>query len=183
MKDSTEKFISFISLLGTSADIGDFDSRVTLQKLAYILGRILGKELYTDFNFYIKGPYSRELAKEYFSNQDAFSSPKLLKEIKGNEKSEIERVKPILNTLNPRQLEIVASLMYLQNVQKFSEEEAEHTLKNLKPHLQEEEIWVGSNNVKRLLLNASKAKELTEKVNEEMKSWDAAAEELLSKLN
>ncbi|KON28981.1 hypothetical protein AC482_07405 [miscellaneous Crenarchaeota group-15 archaeon DG-45] len=63
----------FIRELGERAifhfDISDFDSRVKLQKYVY-LARNYGFNHEYKFNLYIRGPYSKELAKDYYSITD-----------------------------------------------------------------------------------------------------------------
>ncbi len=51
---------------------------------------------------------------------------------------------PLLKDLNQRQLEIVASLLWLKE-SGLDENQAENKLYELKPHLKMEEIWTGSN--------------------------------------
>lgn len=175
MRDATQKLIAYLNFLGLQIDIRSFDSRVKLQKYAYILGKILGKDLYNDFNFYIKGPYSRILAKEYFENELASANTQYA--LTEFEKSELERIRGTLHGLNSIQLEIVASLLYLRSKRGYNEQDAEIALKNLKPHLKEEDIWIGSNNVKLLLLDKKKSKEIIAQLENEMKPWEQMSDQ------
>ena len=68
MREQTKKFIAYLNLLGVKIDSRSFADRIKAQKLAYILQKLTGKQLYDDFNFYVRGPYSHELAVEYFNS-------------------------------------------------------------------------------------------------------------------
>jgi uncharacterized protein YwgA len=48
-----------------SFDVDDFDSKVKLQKYVY-LSNYFGSNLDYNFNLYIHGPYSPDLAKDYY---------------------------------------------------------------------------------------------------------------------
>ena len=180
MKSQTKRFIVYLNLLGVRINSGEFESRVKAQKLAYIIQTITNKQLY-EFNFYIKGPYSRELAKEYFECKQDFETGnsgdyKLLRE----ETEEIKRVKPLVNGLSQSDLEIVASLLYIREGG-FDENQAEVKLKELKPHLKIEDIWKGTNTIKKLLLSDKLKAIIMSSLEKETEEWDSLSNESLRK--
>jgi len=67
MKEQTEELIAYLNLLGIRINNDSFESRMKAQKLAYIIQSLLGKHLYS-FNFYVRGPYSPDLARDYFEH-------------------------------------------------------------------------------------------------------------------
>ena len=80
-KDLLKSFISFLESSGIfEFDVEDFESRLRLQKYVY-LAKIFGFDLGYLFNLYIYGPYSSELANDYYSLKDK-QSEELDEEIK-----------------------------------------------------------------------------------------------------
>lgn len=49
----------------------DFNSRLRIQKTVYLL-KVLGVKPYSDYDFghYVRGPYSPDLARDYYSDSD-----------------------------------------------------------------------------------------------------------------
>ncbi len=181
MEESTKKLIAYLNLLEVKIDSSSFESRIKAQKLAYIIQKIIGKQLYRDFNFYIRGPYSHVLAIEYFGSKEDFvkgnSNYKLGKE----ENEELERVKPLLNSLSQTDLEIVASLLFLRMERGMDENQAEIDLHERKPHLKLEEIWRGSIIVKKLFLTEKLRVAIMNSLKGEMEEWDSVSNESLKK--
>ena len=181
MKSQTRRFIAYLNILGVKINSTEFESRVKAQKLAYITQKITNKPLY-DFNFYIKGPYSPELAKEYFDCREDFENGnsggyRMLRE----ETEELERVKPLLNALSLNDLEIVASLLYIRE-KGLDENQAEIRLKELKPRLKIEDIWKGTNTLKKLLLTDKLKATIMGSLDKETEEWDSVSNESLQKV-
>ena len=180
MKNETKKFIAYLNLLDVKIDSDKFEYRIKAQKLAYIIQKLIGKTLYGDFNFYIRGPYSRELAKEYFDYKEDFSNGRGAAQLSREETDELKQVIPLLKDLNQRQLEIVASLLWLKE-RGLDENQAENKLYELKPHLKMEEIWAGSNIIKKLFLTEKLRIAIMSSLEKEMEDWDKVSNESLHK--
>lgn len=58
-------FVEFLKGLGFAFDVNSFDHRVMLQKYVFI-ARFLGWNHDYPYNIYIRGPYSPDLAKDYY---------------------------------------------------------------------------------------------------------------------
>ena len=181
MKEQTKKFIAYLNLLGIKIDGHNFADRIKAQKLAYILQKLTGKQLYSDFNFYVRGPYSRELAGEYFNSSNDFVNGNSDYKIIKDDYEEIERIKPLLNDLNQTDLEIVASLLYLRKDNGLDENKAELELKWRKPHLKEEDIWRGSNIIKKMFLTDKIRIAIMNSLQKEMEGWDDISNENLKR--
>jgi uncharacterized protein YwgA len=179
MKEQTKRLITYLSMLNRSIDSSKFEDRVRVQKTAYILQEITEKLLYSDFSFYIRGPYSQQLAKEYFTFHDEFLHTKAEEKVSVAERAEIERIKPLLLELTATQLEIVASLLFLRKTR--GEEEAERALHELKPYLKQEDIWGGSTIIKKLFLNDALKAKLMASMKAEAKEWDRISDESLKR--
>jgi uncharacterized protein YwgA len=179
MKDQTKRLIAYLNLLGVKIDSDSFASRIRAQKLAYTIQKIIDKQLYADFNFYIKGPYSPELAREYFSSRDDFANGNSDYKPINEEYEELERVKPLLGSLSQTDLEIVASLLFLRKERGLDENQAETELLERKPHLKIENIWKGSTIIKKLFLTEKLRDAIMASLKEETEEWDSASNESL----
>ena len=181
MREQTKKLIAYLNLLEVKIDSRSFADRIKAQKLAYILQKLTAKQLYNDFNFYVRGPYSHELAIDYFNSSNDFVSGctdyKIIKE----DYDEIERVKPLINTLSQTDLEIVASLLYLRKDNGLDENKAEIELKGRKPHLKEEDIWRGSNIIKKMFLTDKIKMAIMNSLQKELEEWDDISNENLKR--
>jgi len=181
MKEQTKKFIAYLNLLGIRIDSRSFADRMKAQKLAYILQKLTGKQLYSDFNFYVRGPYSHELAVEYFNSSNDFVSGNSDYRVNKEDYEEIERAKPLLNGFNQMDLEIIASLLYLRRENGFDENSAEIELKCRKPHLKQEDIWKGSNLIKKLFLTDKIRIAIMNSLQKDMEAWDEVSNESLQR--
>ncbi len=180
MKNETKKFIAYLNLLDVKIDSDKFEYRIKAQKLAYIIQKLIGKTLYADFNFYIRGPYSRELAKEYFDYKDDFANVRNATQLSKEETDELKQAIPILRELNQRELEIIASLLWLKD-KGLDENQAENKLHELKPHLKLEDIWTGSNTIKKLFLTEKLRVAIMNSLEKETEEWDSISNEGLRK--
>ena len=181
MEESTKRLIAYLNVLGVKIDKNLFASRIKAQKMAYILQKLLDTALYADFNFYIKGPYSRKLALEYFANSDDFAIGKSSYRLTKPEAEGLEKVKPLLSGLSIIDLEIIASLLDLRMEMHLDEEEAEKTLHERKPYLRLGDIWRGTNTIKKLFLTDQLREKLMKSLKGEMKDWDELSNEGLNK--
>ena len=180
MKNQTKKLIAYLNLLDVKIDSDRFEYRIKAQKLTYILQKLTGKTLYSDFSFYIRGPYSRELAKEYFDYKNNFKEGKTEVELTIEENKEIKQAVPLLKSLTQMELEIVASLLYLEE-RGLDENHAETKLNELKPHLKLEDIWRGSNIIKKLFLTEKLKVAIMSSLEKEIEKWDRISNESLQK--
>jgi uncharacterized protein YwgA len=181
MAEQTKKLIAYLNLLGVKIDSTSFADRIKAQKLAYILQKLTGKQLYNDFNFYVRGPYSHELAVEYFNSSNDFVKGISDYKITKDDYEEIERAKPLINALSQMDLEIVASLLFLKKEKGLDENIAEIELKVRKPHLKEEDIWRGSNIIKKMFLTDKMRIAIMNSLHKEMEGWDDISNENLKR--
>src|SRR5262245_45792463 len=63
----------FLDELGVSDSIDTVDDRKRVQKAIY-LGQLSGLDLGYPFGWYVKGPYSTDLTKDYYSLAEAIAS-------------------------------------------------------------------------------------------------------------
>lgn len=143
MVEGIEKIFAFFrEIVGRPIRMKDFEDRLILQKLCYILKKTDNSVKY-NFNWYIRGPYSPPLAHDAFEYKGPV--PTLTQD-------ELKNVKPIKKLLSDNvsdsNLELLASILYLIKERKMSSyAELIHTMKLSKPCFTEEDI---SNGVKKI---------------------------------
>ena len=168
-----DRLLAYLKELGVDGRADGFEQRIRIQKLAYLLGELFGRPVAGDFNFYVRGPYSHELAVQYYDRRTAHREYAL----GAGEKEELDRLKGQVGELSATMLEIMASLRWLQKVQGLREDAAERRLKEIKPYLKIEDIWWGTQLLKMFMLRKADAKRIMKGMAGEMKLWDDAAAE------
>ncbi|MCF8719138.1 hypothetical protein [Nitrospina gracilis] len=133
----------FLEELGVGHDIETVDDRKKVQKAVY-LGQLSGVDLGYRFSWYLMGPYSPSLTKDYYELAEEMPSlggkegdNELLDEVK-NKLNSVSSLfeKPSDCPLKPEQwLEILASVHYLLKVSKLSDSEALKIINEEKPAL------------------------------------------------
>lgn len=133
----------FLDDLGVSADIETIDDRKRVQKAVY-LGQAAGADLGYRFGWYLLGPYSPSLTKDYFRLAEAFlSGDKNYKDKILNKRFRaiLHRVKSLFKVPKgidlPKEdwLELLSSVHYLRRVRNESRAETVRTIKSEKPRL------------------------------------------------
>lgn len=133
----------FLDELRVPFEIRTFDDRKRVQKAVY-LGQLSGVDLGYRFGWYIRGPYSTSLTRDYFGLAEALASEDKESEglhLKQAVKDRLAKIGPLMNPpeeidLNTEDwLELVASLHFLRRVSKLEENEAFEVLQKEKSHL------------------------------------------------
>jgi uncharacterized protein YwgA len=110
----------FLEALGIPPDIDTVNERKRVQKSIY-LGQIAGVDLGYRFGWYLKGPYSPELTKDYYELDEALNEGDIeyqKKDLKGQLKEKLQAIQPIMSppsdvSLNQEDwLELLASVHY-----------------------------------------------------------------------
>ncbi|MEM3292996.1 MAG: hypothetical protein QXO81_01345 [Metallosphaera sp.] len=112
-----------------------FDDRLRLQKYVFIMEK-LGLNLGYSFNEYLRGPYSPDLAMDYYSNADIVKDLKTTHELTDKEREVAEKMKRIID-LTSGELE---ALSYLLLKGWLCDNDALVNVGFYKPHLTAEEI-------------------------------------------
>ena len=129
--------------LGVRDQIDTIDDRKRIQKAVY-LGQLANIDLGYRFGWYLRGPYSPALTKDYYSLAAAVESGDQefkKRRLAPNVKSALSRIKPLLqvpNTVTLEQedwLELLASLHFLRTISNYSEQKASAEIKEKKPHV------------------------------------------------
>ena len=129
--------------LGVGTDIDSIDRRVTLQKAVY-LAQEAGIPLLYRYSWYVMGPYSPDLTRDYYALQEqpgeatASKNNMTLKEPFASAATQLKAVMdpPDEVRLNRRAwLELLASAHYLRTKAELGQDETRIRLDGVKPHL------------------------------------------------
>lgn len=133
----------FLDSLGVSSDIASVDDRKRVQKAIY-LGQLTGVDLGYRYSWYLKGPYSTSLTRDYYNLAEeiaAGSDDHQAKELKPALKQKLEAVKPLMSPpagieiSQENWLELLASYHFLTNVSGKTKQGAIEVLQAQKPHV------------------------------------------------
>ena len=133
----------FLDALDIPSDIETVNDRKRVQKAIY-LGQLTGIDLGYRFGWYLKGPYSPSLTKDYFNLEESLASGDQDHKDKELEKSVARKLRKVLPLMQPPQdidlsqedwLELVSSVHFLRIVQGNSNKDALATLKKEKSRL------------------------------------------------
>jgi uncharacterized protein YwgA len=133
----------FMEALGEEPKISDFDNRKIFQKAIYLVQQLSRIDLGYRYGWYIRGPYSTELARDYYQLAEAID----LGETTDNHslisavEEKLSSVRALLDVPADCQisksswLELLASWHYLRFVNKLSEDKALEIMRTQKPAL------------------------------------------------
>lgn len=133
----------FLDELDTPPDIETVDDRKRVQKAVY-LGQLSGVDLGYRFGWYLMGPYSPSLTRDYYTLATEIASGDREYEDKELQPSLRARLKKVQGLLDPPQevqlaqeswLELISSLHYLREIAKLNKEKALERLTKEKPTL------------------------------------------------
>src|SRR5579885_2651935 len=133
----------FLDELDVPSNIATVDDRKRVQK-AVDLGQRAGADLGYRFGWYIMGPYSPGLTRDYYGLAEAIlsgDSPPQGRVLHPKLRERLQKVKPLLDAPNgfassqEDWLELVASLDYLRRVRRLGSTQARRALAEAKPHL------------------------------------------------
>ncbi|WP_052071675.1 hypothetical protein [Sphingopyxis sp. MWB1] len=118
-------------------DISTVDQRMEVQKAVY-LAQAAGVPLGYTYGWYIKGPYSPSLTRDYYSLLgEGVPHGTTLREAAAARVDEIGQLMevPIGSLDRPKRLELLASLHYLVKASGLSRASAKKRIATVKPHL------------------------------------------------
>jgi len=133
----------FLDELDTPPDIETVDDRKRVQKAVY-LGQLSGVDLGYRFGWYLMGPYSPSLTRDYYTLATEIASGDREyedKELQPSLRTRLRRVHDLLdppaevNLPQERWLELVSSLHYLREITNLNREKALEKLTQEKPSL------------------------------------------------
>lgn len=142
MKGSQIRLKLFLDQLGIPSETSNIDDRVKIQKAVYV-GKSAGFDLGYPYGWYLKGPYSPELTRDYYNLSRAialgdkeYKEYELLEELS----QKLNNIKGLMNPLKYRVsqadwLELVASILFCKNEYRFDIKRTRQYLTREKGHL------------------------------------------------
>lgn len=133
----------FLDELGIPDDTSTIENRKLIQKAVY-LGQCAGADLGYRFGWHKMGPYSADLAKDYYLLSDVLALGDRDYEgrtLQRHKQENLKGVSPLINppegiALNkPDWLELISSLHFMRKIRGLDEEQAKQALIEEKPRL------------------------------------------------
>jgi uncharacterized protein YwgA len=131
----------FLDELEVSTSISRVDDRKRVQKAVY-LGQLAGVDLGYRFGWYLMGPYSPGLTKDYYALAEAMASDETGegRKLRPDLVRKLESIRPLLKPKDPELslenwLELLPSVHYLRFVSDLPDKQAREVFRKEKPHL------------------------------------------------
>jgi len=129
--------------LGEDGNISNFEARKRFQKAIY-LGQVAGVDLGYRYGWYIKGPYSTTLTRDYYAMAEAIADGDRIpsnETLKDEIRAKLNRVRPLFSVPNNVDLdksswmELLASWHYLMKISELDSSKARSFMQERKAHL------------------------------------------------
>jgi uncharacterized protein YwgA len=168
------KVIACLKEIGFNPDVNNFEERIKIQKLIYLLNL---KGIHTGFKYslYVRGPYSTVLAHELYANKEIVEKLATTTHLSSSEKEKIKEVKQIFDNLQVSLLEVAATYAYFayDTQSKLDPITATKKVKQMKNFYTETQIAIGISKAKELLYKPTE-KELAD-IKKEHEIWQDAS--------
>ena len=138
MSDRVRALHLILSELGIDDSIDTVDQRLTIQKAIYLVQTKVG--LGYSYGWYLKGPYSPRLTRDYYDLAAVEDRGTLSGSLKESVTKALKEIRNLIST-KPQQaslshwVELLASLHYLRECSGYTPEEAAAKIQETKPHL------------------------------------------------
>ncbi len=168
------KVIACLKEIGFEPKIDNFEKRIIIQKLIYLL-KLKGVETEYKYSLYVRGPYSTTLAHELYDNKKNVEKLETTTHLNSEEKEKIKEVKQIFDSLAVSLLEVAATYAYFayDAQPKLDPSAATKKVKEMKNFYTETQIAIGISKAKELLYNPTE-KEIIE-MKKEHELWQDAS--------
>ena len=125
-------------------NMDNFDDRLKMQKLAYLIQEVGGGGGPFVYQWYIRGPYSPALTQELFSCEEGGGQPGAAA-LSGDERALAQRVRSLVGdgVDDPLELELYASVWYLTPSRRLSKSDRmsiRESMRRAKPHFDERQV-------------------------------------------
>lgn len=167
-----DKVAACFKALGFKPKIDDFEDRLVIQKAVYLL-QLKGVKTGFEYRLYVRGPYSRELTEQVYSNKKKLEHLEVAESLTNAESRNVAEFKELFGELKPSILEIAATYSFFAFCQKQDPLTAQRNVKKMKPFYSEAQLAVGISRAKEFLFVPTE-KELAE-MKEEFRPWQEAS--------
>ncbi|EJG06307.1 hypothetical protein Metli_0337 [Methanofollis liminatans DSM 4140] len=164
------KVIACFREAGFRMDKGQFEHRLIAQKLVYLL-KLKGVEFAYPFHLYVRGPYSPDLAREYYQHADEFSRCETERALSPVEADSVAGLTGLFGK-SPSLLEIGATYGYLAYEMHQPPQQAYRAVRRMKSFYSNEQIVKGINRVKQYLFAPTDEEKAV--LDSELQEWQRA---------
>ena len=171
-KMNLDKIVACFKALGFKPDVDNFEHRLIIQKAVYLL-QLKGVKTGAEYHLYVRGPYSRELTDQVYSNKKKVEQLETSASLTSGETKNLEEFKELFGELKPSTLEVAATYSFFAFDEKQDPLTAQKNVKKMKPFYSEAQIAVGVSKAKEFLFVPTE-KELAE-MKEEFRPWQEAS--------
>lgn len=165
------KAIACLKALGFKPSVGDFEDRLKVQKVIYLL-KLKGVDAGFKYNLYVRGPYSPDLTQEIYSNSAGFEGLHTGARLTQKEAEIVHELKERFE-MKSSLLEVAATYGYYVAEEGLDPIAALKSVKRLKPFFSEAQIAVGISQAKEFLFRPPKEEE--EAMRKEHAVWEKAS--------
>lgn len=166
------KLLAYLKELGVKPKVDKFQDKLVIQKTVCLL-KLSGIDLGYPFSLYVRGPYSPDLTKDLYDNEEKVNKLQTDYEPRELEKQKLHIISELSNNLEPTLLEIMSTYAYLVKELNKKEKDAITNLKRLKPFYSEGRIAVGISRAKQLFFKSTE--EEIKKMKTEFGEWQDAS--------
>lgn len=161
--------------LGIKPKVDDFQSKLVMQKVTYLLDA-MGVKTGFSFSLYIRGTYSPDLTEALYQHKKEVEGLDTGEKLTGSDLEKLKRLNEIMaGQFKSSILEIAATYAYLAYRMNMPPDEARIKLRQMKSFYSEADFAVGINRAKELFFHPTE--EDLRKLKEEMRAWDKASDE------
>lgn len=170
LNEDFDKIIACLNYLDIRPNIREYRWRFILQKIIF-LAQALGIDTSYNFTLYVAGPYSHELAVDYYSQESALSSLQTDYELTQEDIRHLQKIQECCDFQKELSLlEATSTIVHLMTGSStLSDDDVFSNAKSYKPFLSDSILVIGMTKAKKLLF---KEEYLTEELKEEMDLWD-----------
>jgi len=169
--DDRSKVIACFREAGFRMDKDLFEHRLIAQKLVYLL-KLKGIEFAYPFRLYVRGPYSPDLAREYYQHADEFSRCETASTLSPAEADSVAELTALFDK-SPSLLEIGATYGYLAYEMHQPPQQAYRTVRRMKSFYSSEQIVKGVNRAKQYLFVPTDEEKAA--LDAELEEWQRAS--------
>ncbi|MCD6247702.1 MAG: hypothetical protein J7J87_04730 [Candidatus Diapherotrites archaeon] len=169
---SLDKVVACLKALNFKPNIDNFEHRLIIQKLVYLL-ELKGVKTGFSYSLYVRGPYSSELTEQIYESRKKVENLVTSENLSNTELKYVQEFKELFRELRPSILEVAATYAFFAFDQKQDPLTALKNVKRMKPFYSEAQIAIGVSKAKEFLFTPTK-KELNE-LKKELWPWQEAS--------
>jgi len=172
-----QKVIAFFKEMGFKPQVDDFQDRLLVQKITYLLERKGVLKGY-QFKLHLRGPYCQPLTNDLYNHRKEFEKLDTSTKLTEKERQAVDELHEIFD-LSPTLLEVAATYAFFAYEKGETALEATRKTRKIKKNASPAQLALGMNRAKRYLYTPTK--EELKSLRQEMAAFDRASIQDLQK--